>query len=160
MRVARVHLAPLLLLAAGCDSSAAEPNYPPFVVSASPGVGDILTPGTSSARDVETTLSDDNVSDHLFIRYLIDYPSTEPTGKLLRELELPPSGSPVRAPVHIQPDCTFMALPPGVHRLLMAVSDRPFLDPTKGDAVAPEAPLDSVPDGANRIRVVWLLDCP
>jgi hypothetical protein len=42
----------------------------------------------------------------------------------------------------------------------MSVADRPYLDPDKGDAVSSEAPLDSVPEGANRIRLVWLLDCP
>jgi hypothetical protein len=43
---------------------------------------------------------------------------------------------------------------------MMSVSDRPYLDALSGDAVDPEAPLDSVPSNANRIRALWLLNCP
>jgi hypothetical protein len=152
----------LLLLLVGCDSAEQpEPNHPPFVVSASPGVGDIITVGSAGEREVEATLSDDNVNDHLFVRFFIDYPNGNlGQTSLIREVELPPSGTPIRANVHMLPNCAFINLGAGQHRLMMSVSDRPYLDFTKGDSVSPEAPLDSVPVEANRIRVVWLLNCP
>ena len=55
-----------------------EPNHPPYVVTSSPTVGEIFTLGiTMQNRDISTTLSDRNVNDHLFIRWLVDYPSTD-----------------------------------------------------------------------------------
>jgi hypothetical protein len=146
----------------------AEINYPPYVVSASPSEGDIFTPGITTGatgagngRDINATLSDANINDHLFIRWLVDYPATDAnSNRLIREDEIPPSGTDIRSVVRILPDCRFINLSPGLHRWVMSVSDRKFLDALRGDDVSPEAPLDSVPVGANRIRVVWLLNCP
>jgi hypothetical protein len=44
--------------------------------------------------------------------------------------------------------------------LVLSVSDRQFLDGLNGDTVDPEAPLDSVPPGAKRVRALWTLNCP
>jgi hypothetical protein len=140
----------------------AEVNYPPYIVSSSPTEGDLFTPGmTPQGRDINATLSDQNVNDHLFIRWLVDYPSGDMSpSHLIREVELPPSGTPIRSVVHIQPDCTVIDLGPGLHRWVMSVSDRSFLDALNGDEVDPTGPLDSMRPEANRIRVVWLLNCP
>src|SRR4051812_10099411 len=63
----------------------AEINYPPYVVSSAPSEGDIFTPGLTTPstclatapacerRDISATLSDENINDHLFIRWLVDY---------------------------------------------------------------------------------------
>jgi hypothetical protein len=156
---------PALLLwffvGAGCEPDKPEVNYPPVVVASTPGVGDIVTPGVG-AREVAATLADDNLDDHLFIRFLVDYPAQGDLDPrhLVRDLEVPPNGAAVRSIVHIQPDCHFPNLAPGTHRFVMAVSDLAFLDVGSGAAVSPEAPFDSVPVGANRIRAVWLLNCP
>jgi hypothetical protein len=161
-------LGPLVaLLCGGCvvpvapQWDDAEINYPPYVESSTPGEGDVFTPGSTGQREIEATLSDQNVADHLFIRWLVDYPSTDMNAThLIREVELPSSGTPVRAPVRIQPSCDFIALGSGTHRWVMSVSDRKFLDLLNGDSVSPDAPLDSVSKDANRIRVVWILYCP
>jgi hypothetical protein len=176
-------LAPLaaMFCALGCVIPVApqwddpEINYPPYVFNSSPTEGDIFTPATTTSpsctgpspssacdkRDINATLSDQNIDDHLFIHWLVDYPSTDTNiPHLVREVELPSSGMALRSAVHIQPDCHVLSLGPGDHRWVMSVSDRKFLDALGGDDVSPEAPLDSVPDGANRIRVLWVLHCP
>jgi hypothetical protein len=158
----------LTLLAGGCVIPVApqfddpESNYPPYVVTSTPMVGDIFTPGmTTQDRDISAALSDQNLHDTLFIRFLIDYPGTDTsTAHLFFLATLPPSGANDRGSVHVRPECARIGIGPGMHRLMMSVSDRPYLDALVGDDVDPEAPLDSVPESANRIRVVWTLFCP
>jgi hypothetical protein len=133
-----------------------EDNYPPYVVTSNPAVGDIFTPGD---REITVTLSDQNLNDNLYIRFLMDYPGSE-TARLLLPATLPPTGVLERGAVRVQPRCGEVGVGPGQHRLMMAVADRPFLNTFAGDDVDPEAPLDSVPEGAKRIRVFWVLNCP
>jgi hypothetical protein len=133
-----------------------EDNYPPYVVTSMPPVGDIFTPGD---REIVVTLSDQNLNDNLFIRFLIDYPGN-PAARLLLPTQLPPTGELERGTVRVQPRCDDVGVGSGQHRLMMAVADRPFLNTFAGDDVDPEAPLDSVPEGAKRIRVFWILFCP
>src|SRR5882757_5957338 len=91
-----------------------EQNFPPFVVSSDPGVGEILTlekggaggtmaPDagdlTAGPRFIAVTLGDHNLRDPLFLRWLFDYPSTDPGGALLVMVaELPPTGKTDRRP--------------------------------------------------------------
>jgi hypothetical protein len=91
----------------------------------------------------------------------VDYPGTDSSnfGRLVRSTQYPPSGTAVRSPIHLQPTCQSLGVDSGLHRFVMSVSDRPYLDQLAGEDVDPEAPLDSVPDGANRIRVVWFINC-
>src|SRR5207302_72257 len=52
-----------------------EQNYPPYIVSSDPGEGSIFTPGaTPDDRDIAVTLADQNLNDHLFVRWIFDYP--------------------------------------------------------------------------------------
>jgi len=149
------------VLVLGACSTAEEPeaNHPPFIATSAPEEGAIITPGAGSGREIAATLADENIGDHLFMRLLIDYPGGEVPGQLLRTLELPPSGSPVRSTMRVQPDCRAFAAASGIHRLMLSVSDRPFLDALAGEDVDPEAPLDSIRVDAHRVRVVWLLNC-
>lgn len=139
----------------------AERNYPPFVVTSNPSEGDIFTQGMSAEdREIAATLSDFNLHDSLFIRWLVDYPgSVMGPSQQIREVTLPPSGTPERSTVRIQPGCRFLGLTPGQHRLVMSVSDRRFLDALSGESVSPEAPLDTPAEDGNRVRVVWVLNC-
>src|SRR3954470_7269056 len=65
----------------------AEINYAPYLVSSSPSEGEIFTPGLATpavctgaaattpmceGRAISATLSDENIDDHLFIRWLVD----------------------------------------------------------------------------------------
>ena len=163
-------LALVAALASGCvipigpQFDPPEPNFPPYVEDSSPGVGEIFTLGmTSQDREIRATLSDRNINDALFIRWLIDYPGTDANpAHLVHTLQFPPSGMVVRSPVRIQPPtCQSLGVGTGMHRFIMSVADRPYKDQLAGDAVDPEAPLDSVDvEQANRIRVVWFINCP
>jgi hypothetical protein len=148
-------------LAAGCGGDSTEPNFAPFVAGSIPGEGEIIVVGPSE-REVIATLGDHNLDDHLFIRILVDYPTAfaPPQSHLALQVEFPPSGTVIRAPVRFRPRCDFLGLVPGTHRLMMAVSDRPYLDAITGDSVDPTAPLDSIPEDGNRVRALWLLECP
>jgi hypothetical protein len=152
----------LLAVLGGCDSSQPAPDYPPFLVDSTPGVGAIITGAVGAEREVIATVGDENLADSLFIRFLVDYPMDYPAPgtSLLFQVAVPPNGAVERGPVRLQPSCHTFALAPGLHRLTMSVSDRPYLDPAHGDDVEPNAPLDSVPFEAHRLRTVWLLSCP
>jgi hypothetical protein len=145
-----------------------EVNYPPFVVDSDPAIGDILTPAAAMPggapppqRVITVTLGDHNLNDVLFLRLLMDYPTTDPDGGQLVAVPAarPPSGRVDRTPFRlVPPPCSSAGA--GTHRLVLSVSDREFLDRTNGDSVSTEAPLDSVRATANRMRAVWLLNCP
>jgi hypothetical protein len=162
MAVVLAGLAGGCVIPVGPDWEEPEPNYPPYVVSSNPMVGDIFTPGTSvENREISVTLLDQNLNDNLSVRFLIDYPGVD-TGRVLLQPILPPTGVAERGPVRVQPRCGNQngGIGPGQHRLMMAVADRPFLDAFAGDDVDPEAPLDSVPPEARRIRASWFVFCP
>jgi hypothetical protein len=151
----------LLAVLAGCDSTQPPPQqHAPFLVDSTPGAGAILSP-TTDEREISAVVGDENLDDNLSIRFLVDYPEAGPAvGRLIRQVTIPPTGLVDRAPVRLRPGCDTLQLAPGLHRLTMSVSDRPFLDPFQGDDVDPAAPLDSVPGDAFRLRAVWLLNCP
>lgn len=145
-----------------------EENFPPFVSSSDPGVGDIFTPVKATASDggaeptgarfITVTLGDHNLGDALYLRWLFDYPGTEVAeGQLVMVVQLPPSGKTDRSRAMFLPTCSRGA---GMHRLVLSVSDRKFFDTGNGDDVSPDAPLDSFRPGANRLRAVWTLLCP
>jgi hypothetical protein len=151
----------LLMLLAGCRSSGPPEDHFPFLISSTPPEGSIITRGAGGEPEVAAELGDEDTEERLFIRFLIDYPASGAGAEhLILPVELPPSGMVARLPVLLRPSCGSLHLNPGVHRLTMAVSDRPFLDPLMGADVDPEAPLDSVPPDAHRLRTVWLLNCP
>jgi hypothetical protein len=146
-----------------------EVNYPPFVEDCDPSVGDIITPAAAMPgggdpapqRVIMVTLGDHNLNDVLFLRLLLDYPTTDLDGGQLVAVPAarPPSGRVDRTPFKlVPPPCTSAGA--GTHRLVLSVSDREFLDRTNGESVSPDAPLDSVRATANRMRAVWILNCP
>jgi len=140
-----------------------ETNYPPYVESSSPSVGEILTLGmTTQDRVITVSLSDQNLNDHLYIRWLIDYPAKDANlARLVHQVQLAESPNAERSPVRIQPSCSGLGVGTGLHRFVMSVADRPYLNALAGEDVDPDAPLDSVDvQEANRIRLVWFLNCP
>jgi hypothetical protein len=141
-----------------------ETNYPPYLVSSTPGEGDTLTLiSADQPRDLSVTLSDQNLNDALYVRWLVDYPKSE--GRLIREYNYPPPATnrmADRSQLRYQFTCANLGVSPGIgpHTLVMAVADRPYLDEFSGQPVDPEAPLDSVGGEGNRIRIVWTVICP
>jgi hypothetical protein len=137
-----------------------EENFPPFVSSSDPGVGETFTPGQDEdggARFITVTLGDHNLGDSLFLRWLLDYPGANPEGgQLVMVATLPPTKKTDRSPDRYAPSCSSR----GSHTLVLSVSDRKFLDTGNGESVSPDAPRDSYRKGANRMRAVWILNCP
>jgi hypothetical protein len=156
------HVIAFLTVLAGCDASGPPvAAHAPFLISSSPSVGEIITSPGDTGSEVSAVFGDENITDNLFFRFLVDYPSGEmPAANLFYQVTFPPSGTVDRPGLHVRPDCHVLGLAPGIHRLTLSVADRPFLDPTKGDAVDPEGPLDSVSADAHRVRALWLLSCP
>jgi hypothetical protein len=140
------------------DFSDPDPNYPPYIVTSDPGAGEPF----AGTRQLSVTLADPNLGDRLYVRWLYDYPPhNREFSRFGVELELPPTGSVVRNPLPpFQPDCDKHNIASGLtqHRLLLSVSDRPFLGDSDSDTVPPENRLDSIPDGAQRLRATWYVN--
>jgi hypothetical protein len=137
-----------------------EDNYPPFVLSADPPEGTRISPAEVD-RPIKITLGDQNLSDTLFARWIYDYPVRDPAlTRFGQEDEIARSGTVTRRTIQLEPSCLRhnIARGPLQHRLTLSVSDRPFLDPDKGETVSPLAPLDSPRDGAHRVRITWVLE--
>ena len=137
-----------------------EGNSPPTIRSADPPVGTILTrvPETEELMTVTVGLADRNTKDTLHIRFIIDYPPFDAAAsRIVWRPILPGNGEVERPPLIFRPNCadhTIASGPPASHRLLLAVSDRPFEDhPTA---------LDQVPNGNYLVEAVWPfeLECP
>jgi hypothetical protein len=159
----RNHCAIVLLAAlAGCDSSSPpQDEHAPFLVDSTPPEGEIITSTGADPGEISAVLGDENISDQLYLRLLVDYPSGSGSpAHLVLTASLPPTGDVTRLPFRMLPQCGSLHLGPGLHRVMLSVSDRPFLDALMGDSVDPEAPLDSVPPDVHRLRTVWLLNCP
>jgi hypothetical protein len=120
-------------------------NFPPTIVSAAPPVGTILGRSLDGSPPVEVEvkveLADQNVGDKLYLRWIIDYPPHSSDTVVMESIK-PGSSSIVRTAEIFKPDCRSDRLSRTVseHRLMLAVSDRPFAsdDPsatTKPDEV-------------------------
>lgn len=157
-------LSPFLgLLASGCvipvgpKWSDPDSNYPPSIAEADPPVGSILGGADGGSRvEVTVRLADQNTQDVLYLRWIIDYPPYSSDTLLARETIKPGGNAIERTPESFAPDCGADGLSRTVsdHRLLLAVSDRPFTDdPTQPDQV-------SAPDNY-RVEAVWpfVLNC-
>jgi hypothetical protein len=158
-RIAAALLATLTacVVPVGPEWSDPPTNDPPTLRSAVPPVGQILVePGLT----VTVVLADQNTQDKLYLRWLIDYPPFQPdVSRLAHELTLPPEGKIARPAASFAPNCTDDHIAAGTtsHRLMLAVSDRPFVGDSQG-----EGALDQVPAGGYLIQAVWpfTLSCP
>jgi hypothetical protein len=139
-----------------------EPNYPPYLLASDPPPGSILTiqgsPG--DPRDISVTIADQNLGDHLFTRWIYDYPPDSDQSRVVLTNEYTPTGDAMRGTLRIQPSCSLHKIAHGLiqHRLMLAVADRDFLNPDDGATVPPEASLDSIPEGGQVLRLVWLIN--
>ncbi len=138
------------------------PNDPPTIQSSTPPVGAVLVadPASSKAMSVSVVVADQNTQDKLYLRWLIDYPAVQgEVSHLAYPLALAPEGTVAREAVSFAPSCTDDQIPPGTatHRLMLAVSDRPFAPIDESSQTA----LDQVTNGF-LVEAVWLftLTCP
>ena len=142
----------------------AEPNFPPYIVTSEPGVGSLFTPQDPDSA-ITVTLGDHNVGDALYLRWIIDYPNADPRAsrRASSDFKYEPGTTVIRTPPQrFLPTCLSIPRTASPHRLVLSVADRPFLNIENGDKVSTDAPFDTVPESANRLRAVWLLnmDCP
>jgi len=137
-------------------------NYPPTITSASPPIGSVLSmdPDGGEPLAVEVDLADQNTQDQLYVRWIIDYPPyVEGQSHIALPLILPGGQQIDRSPILFTPNCMDdqIARRMSDHRLLLAVSDRPFAPegPSQGDLVL-------VQKGNFLVEAAWQfeIDCP
>jgi hypothetical protein len=159
---------PALLLAisscvvpVGPEWSDPASNAPPTISYANPAMGSILDFGTAgnAALGLEVALSDPNTRDRLYVRWIIDYPPyVDGVSHVAMPQTLPEGDQVQRPPIRFAPNCSDDPISHDFsnHRLLLAVSDRPFV----GGDTNPQS-LDGVTNGY-LVEGSWIfsLDCP
>jgi hypothetical protein len=105
----------------------------------------------------EVTIRDPNPSDTIYARWLVDYPRFDAqVSRMAREDISPPPADrnlPNERLLRFKPECdTHVSRVGTQHRLMLVVSDRPFIEETD-----PRLPhfLDSTPSSAGVFRSSW-----
>jgi hypothetical protein len=160
-------LSTLLLALSGCvvpigpEWSNPQSNYPPTIHSANPPIGYQLggdADGGGSPESVEVVLADQNTADILYVRWIIDYPPFDENSRVALALAQPGGSQILRPSVRYEPNCNDDSISHDFlnHRLLLAVTDRPF---ASDDLSQP--PLDG-PSGDYLVEGSWdfVLKCP
>jgi hypothetical protein len=156
----------LLLAISGCvvpvgpEWTDPERNQPPTISYANPQIGSVLDFGTggNAAMGLEVGLADQNTRDILNVRWIIDYPPyVDGQSHPALPQALPGGDQILRPTIRYAPNCSDQAISRDFsnHRLLLAVSDRSFIDND------PQV-LDRVQDGNYRVEASWdfTLACP
>jgi hypothetical protein len=137
----------------------AEPNAAPYFESAHPDFGSVVTP---PGLQFSVTVTDPNVGDNLYVRWLADYPGANYRPVTAESFVAhSTNGQPLRQNVTATVDCLLDNLAmtsDGEHRVEVIVGDRPFVDPMPGDTR-----LDQVMDPGLVVRASWVLEqltCP
>ena len=138
----------------------AGPNNAPYIIGATPDFGAIVTPPQLT---FSVTVTDPNIGDDLYVRWLADYPGANyrqvNTGRSFVSHSM--NGQPLRETVQAIVDCLLDNLgmtSDGEHRVEVIVADRPFVDP-----IPPDTHLDLVMDPGLVVRASWVLEqlsCP
>ena len=148
-----------LLWAASCvvpvEPQFSDPGYniPPYLSYAHPPIGAWLDEAVEAdiALLAEVQVGDQNSQDVLWVRWLIDYPaSAGDYARMAMEQALPTTGHDLRSPFRFSPSCiddNLSGTGP-LHRLLLAVTDRPF-------SSEPDAAPDSPSPGAFVFEATW-----
>jgi hypothetical protein len=138
-----------------------ERNLSPFLIRAEPPIASIIT---DPDQVFQVLVEDPNRLDDLHVRWLIDYP---PFSENLTRTGLAiPVGArgpdvPNQHALAFKPECVNLISPALTqHRLLLVISDRPFIEDTVGQG--DERILDQTRPGAFRLPLSWTFekDCP
>lgn len=130
-------------------------NSPPYLVKSVP------LPETSQMADVDfyVTVMDPNPRDRLYVRWVSDYPPyQQSTSKLLesREITSSPMGSSVM--YQVPTNCeNFKSIPNPPHRLVVIISDRPFVNPDIAENS--EFRYNATETKTNPLMVGWNVTC-
>jgi hypothetical protein len=136
-----------------------QQNYAPDIVSASPLQGSVV-----STLTFEITVTDPNVSDTLWIRWIGEYPPVSSDSRLLApDIAVPPfNGQAPFSSQSITIDCLSSPLAKlPQHPIMALVSDRPFL-PRDSDAGLETLLIGSSSPVAKTAEAHWVLNltCP
>lgn len=137
LRLAFAVLAPFFLSSSlGCvvpvapsfEDPPASPNFPPVISDSDPHLGSIVPHGLA----LNVTVTDANVRDTLYVRWVSDYPLATADSRVLTDVKTvapSPDGKQHFTVLSYQTDCA--ALAPGLttHRIEVIVSDRPLKKP-------------------------------
>ena len=160
----------LLLALSGCvvplgpQWTDPQSNVPPTIYSAYPPIGSTLSAdaGADGTLDFQVVLADQNTQDALYARWIVDYPPWDDATSRVALRHAQPGGTEILRPsITYVPSCvddTLSHESPN-HRLLLAVSDRPFaFDPSFSQSASP----DAVPSGNFLVEGSWdfTLPCP
>jgi hypothetical protein len=136
---------------------AASPNYAPYIQSVSPPFGSVVSIPLSQnpvSQNFQVTVTDPNVEDNLFYRWVADYPPYTTNTRTLADAEFPHmvNGQPQDAVISRTIGCTdtLAITADGQHRLEVIVADRPFAAP-----IPPDMSLDLVNPPGFVVRASW-----
>jgi hypothetical protein len=115
------------------------PNAPPRITDADPFFGEQVT--ALGSQTFQITITDPNVVDHLYVKWIADYPPFDGNTRQIPAMMYPPpgDGQPIQMPVDLKIVCDLLSRNPSQHRIMAVVADRPFVDTEPGNPLAIEA---------------------
>jgi len=143
------------------EDPAKETNYAPQVVGTVPVEGFVLP------QTLTVTVTDPNVGDHVYVRWIAEYPPYNPMKtRLLRddvELAPPADGTPVFAmPSVANVSCLNLAPQTSAHPVTALVTDRAFPKPSETPGTNPQDLFTKLDSNGLSAEAHWVLnvDCP
>jgi len=133
----------------------ASANYAPRIINTIPPQGSIVTGSITGISPFTATVTDPNLGDSLYVRWLADYPPQGPNTRTLvpdTKMGNSPTGQDVAAAV----SCTNVQLAPITeHQITVIVADRPFSTSPTDDKTALMDPVGFT------VQANWILklDC-
>ncbi len=148
------------------------PNYYPYFQDTAPFQQRTFSPAGQPVR-VTVSVGDQNLGDTLYVRWVSDYPIyVQNSTKVLRDsidgrgMPYPPASTAeteIRPPFDYDVDCLNFAPGEQQHRVVIIVSDRPFLMPTTFSGDLRYNLVGTRPDGfpiTYPIMTGWNVVCP
>lgn len=145
----------ILPLAPEFQDPPASENFAPHITDSSPPLGSLVVKTGTTAPVFRVTVTDPNLGDDLFVRWVADYPRISSNTRLLGSQMVPRStnGQPLRQDVSVTVDCALDNLAPiAQHQVLVIVADREFPVPP------PENDLTIVAPPGQSVVGSWILD--
>jgi hypothetical protein len=133
-----------------------QQNYAPVLVSTDPPQTIVTT------TTFQVTVSDPNVSDDLYVRWIAEYPPFSSTNsKRLKEDKMLPhsaNGMPQQTPDSITVDCLLYPLARlPQHPITALISDQPFFSPQTDPTLDPATLLAGIRKNAGSVEAHWVL---
>jgi hypothetical protein len=150
----------VLPLAPAFEDPPEQQNYPPSVVSTEPPQG-IVQAGTLSV-----TVTDPNVSDDLYIRWIGEFPPYTQNSHLLKDdtkVQHSADGSQLLEMRSLENlNCLSLASQTALHPVTALVTDRPFPDPAQFPNLSREDLLTKLDDHGAKAEAHWTVNvsCP